>query len=70
MSEPRKACDLIATVKVYWPGRDPTYMCPIHARMAANVARSMSFHLVIEQISIDEMESHNCQCEHFSQVDK
>ena len=31
-------CGVLAAVRLYWPGRDPMYMCVVHAQMAKNVS--------------------------------
>lgn len=48
-------CPLPPTHKVYWPGRDRCLMCLPCMLRAKGVAEAMSFHLVIEKMSLEEV---------------
>ena len=43
-------CGRPATGKMYWPGRDPLFVCEEHGLQARAIARAMGFHLVIEAV--------------------
>ncbi len=41
-------CDVDATGRIYWPGREPTLVCSLHHSKALAIAEAMGFHLHTE----------------------
>lgn len=48
MNDDKPRCREPATLKVYWPGREPLNMCPRHGGMAVNVSTALGTYLHTE----------------------
>ena len=43
-------CENMATIRRFWPGKEPDLVCVDHAQNSKRIAEAMSFHLHLEPI--------------------
>lgn len=57
-----KQCENRATIRRFWPGQQPDFVCPLHAVAWRNISDAMGVHLHMESIAEDVPEADRKCC--------
>ena len=53
--DPKDACEEMATIERFWPGRDPDFVCVDHAVDTAKMGEAVGYPITVRPIVASEM---------------